>query len=175
LDESIDDVEETAERGDQTSESLPASLEGGVRATSYEGIRVCESRGFRGNGGLVGCRCSCPFTIGPLRDGGGDIGLWCGDWKPSTWSDANSASESSGDNLLIASQKRFAKAIRRAFGAGRGEPVLTGDMIGVRGGVTRPAGACGATAAVDTETVAMTWFNRTPLHLLYRASPTYSW
>jgi hypothetical protein len=45
--------------------------------------------------------------------------------------------------------------------------------MGVSGGVARPT--CGiVAAAAETDTVAMTWFRRTPLHRLYRASPTYN-
>jgi hypothetical protein len=42
-------------------------------------------------------------------------------------------------------------------------------MTGVKGGVASPTEGC---AAVVTDTVAMTWFSRTPLHRLYNASPT---
>jgi hypothetical protein len=73
----------------------------------------------------------------------------------------------------MASQNRFASAILRALCAGIVELGVTGDMIGVRGGVTSPADDCGTTVVVETDTVAITWFNKTPLHLLYKASPTY--
>jgi hypothetical protein len=76
---------------------------------------------------------------------------------------------SCGDNPLMASQNRCASAIRSVLGAGTVEGLdWIGDMMGVRGGVANPWD----TAGVDTDTVAMTWFNKTPLHRLYRASPT---
>jgi len=77
----------------------------------------------------------------------------------------------------MASQNRCASAIRRALGAGRGVDVGlvdVGDMMGVSGGVGSPIdGVTGDEAALVTETVAITWFNKTLLHRLNNASPTY--
>jgi hypothetical protein len=98
--------------------------------------------------------------MGPLR---GDIGFCWGDWKPRTWRDVNSVSVSCGDNPLMASQNRCARAIRSVFGAGRAGQDCRGDMIGVRGGVASP---WVVTEGADTDTVAMTWFKSTPLHRL---------
>jgi hypothetical protein len=113
---SLDDADDTLDLGDQVSESLAESLaeeEGGVRAASYEGTRDCDSRGLRGKAGVLKVRCNCPR---PFREGGGDIDFCCGDWKPSTCSEDNSASVSWGDRFLMASQKRCARAIRSVFG-----------------------------------------------------------
>ena len=155
---SLDDADDTLDLGDQVSESLAESLtddDGDVRAVSYEGTRDCDSRGLRGKVGLLKGRCNCPR---PFRDGGGDMDFCCGDWKPSTCSEDNSASVSWGDRFLMASQKRCARAIRSVFGVRRALGVgvpCNGDMIGVSGGVARPT--CGiVAAAADTDTVAMT-------------------
>jgi hypothetical protein len=49
-----------------------------------------------------------------------------------------------------------------------------GDITGVSGGVGSPTdGVIGVVAALVIETVAMTWFNKTLLHRLNSASPTY--
>lgn len=152
--ESLEEADDTADRGDQTSESLAAD-DGGE--ASYEGSRVCgKSKGLSGNAGLV----QCPLGTRPFREGGGDIDFDCGDWKPNTWRFANSASVSWGDSALMASRNRCARAIRSAFGAAMAEPGITGDckgdMIGVSGGVAKPTEGCIEVAAVATETVAMT-------------------
>jgi hypothetical protein len=158
---SFDDADEILDLGDQMSESLAESLaeeDGGVREASYGGNRLCEIKGFNWQRGLLYCRWGCP--IGPVRDGGGDIGFCCGDWNPRTCREDNSASVSRGESCLMASQNRCARATRMVFGTGSvadGDD-CNGDMIGVSGGVTKPRDVCvcADAAAVDTDTVAIT-------------------
>lgn len=151
--ESLDEADETADRGDQTSESLAAD-DGGDE--SYDCGLCDRSRGLVGNVEPE----KCPLVRGPLRDGGGDIGLGCVDWKPSTWRLINSFSVSIGDNALIVSRKRWARAIRKVFGEGIEAPGIigacNGDIVGVSGGVARPIEGCIVVPTAATDTVAMT-------------------
>lgn len=93
----------------------------------------------------------------PPREGGGDMGFCWGDWNPKTCREANSFSVRSGESARMASQNRSARAIRRAFGAGRVGFADVGDMIGVSGGVASPTdGFIVVCEALVIETVAMT-------------------
>jgi hypothetical protein len=152
--ESFDEADDTADRGDQVSESLAAD-DGGD--DSYVGSRLGRRRGLSGKVGLL----QSPLVTGPLRDGGGDIDFCCGG-KPKTWSLVNSDSVRSGDSALMASRNRRASAIRRVPGCEIADGITgdcSGDIVGVSGGVAKPIeeySAVAAVAAVATDTVAMT-------------------
>jgi hypothetical protein len=153
--ESFDEADDTADRGDQASESL-ATDDGGD--DSYVASRLDgRRRGLSGNVGLV----QSPLVTGPLRDGGGDMDFCCGE-KPKTRRLVNSASVSSGDSALMASRNRWASTIRKVFGCEIAEGITgdcSGDIVGVSGGVAKPIEGCNAVAAVAAvaiDTVAMT-------------------
>jgi len=58
VDESLDEADDTLDFGDHMSESLAESLadeDGGVSDASYEGNRICDSKGFSWKGRVGDC------------------------------------------------------------------------------------------------------------------------